>query len=241
MSRAENLLICEIFGPTIQGEGALIGRPTVFVRTAGCDYRCSWCDTLYAVESRYHDTWRQMTVEEIMTEIDRLTGNRPLLVTLSGGNPAMQPLGGLIALGRDIGYSFSLETQGSLAQSWFSQLEQLTISPKPPSSTMTTDWRKVQECLDAAAGVETVLKCVIMDEADYLFAREAAKRFPHLPVFLQPCNREPVQAGDSEGIVNEKNNARLIRLIDRVIADGWFKVRILPQLHVMLWGNKRGH
>ena len=41
--------ISEIFGPTIQGEGPLMGRPTVFVRTGGCDYRCRWCDTLYAV------------------------------------------------------------------------------------------------------------------------------------------------------------------------------------------------
>ncbi len=36
------LRIAEVFGPTIQGEGALIGEPTVFVRTGGCDYRCAW-------------------------------------------------------------------------------------------------------------------------------------------------------------------------------------------------------
>ena len=41
--------VSEIFGPTVQGEGPLIGKPTVFVRTGGCDYRCNWCDTLYAV------------------------------------------------------------------------------------------------------------------------------------------------------------------------------------------------
>jgi 7-carboxy-7-deazaguanine synthase len=41
----ERVRISEIFGPTIQGEGPLIGRPSVFVRTAGCDYRCTWCDT----------------------------------------------------------------------------------------------------------------------------------------------------------------------------------------------------
>jgi 7-carboxy-7-deazaguanine synthase len=51
----EHIRISEIFGPTIQGEGPLIGRPTVFVRTAGCDYRCTWCDTLYAVLLEYHD------------------------------------------------------------------------------------------------------------------------------------------------------------------------------------------
>jgi 7-carboxy-7-deazaguanine synthase len=45
----ESILISEIFGPTVQGEGPLVGRPTVFVRTGGCDYRCAWCDTLYAV------------------------------------------------------------------------------------------------------------------------------------------------------------------------------------------------
>jgi 7-carboxy-7-deazaguanine synthase len=43
-----DILISEIFGPTIQGEGALVGKPTVFVRTGGCDYRCDWCDTVYA-------------------------------------------------------------------------------------------------------------------------------------------------------------------------------------------------
>lgn len=41
----DRIRISEIFGPTIQGEGALIGEPTVFVRTGGCDYRCSWCDS----------------------------------------------------------------------------------------------------------------------------------------------------------------------------------------------------
>jgi 7-carboxy-7-deazaguanine synthase len=48
--------ISEIFGPTIQGEGVLIGLPTVFVRTGGCDYRCSWCDSLHAVDSAFRDT-----------------------------------------------------------------------------------------------------------------------------------------------------------------------------------------
>jgi len=241
MNRLKTISICEIFGPTIQGEGSLIGQPTVFVRTAGCDYRCSWCDTLYAVESRSPGDRQEMSAEQILAEIDRLSGKRPLLVTLSGGNPAIQPLGDLIALGRASGYTFSLETQGSLAKTWFGQLQQLTLSPKPPSSDMTTDWRKVQDCLDAAAGVETVLKLVVMDEADYLFARDAARRFPHLPVFLQPCNPEPLEKEEANGLISEKNNARLLRLIDKVIADGWFNVRILPQLHVMLWGNKRGH
>ncbi len=48
-TRSNEIRVSEIFGPTIQGEGVLIGLPTVFVRSGGCDYRCSWCDSLHAV------------------------------------------------------------------------------------------------------------------------------------------------------------------------------------------------
>src|SRR5262249_42610917 len=83
----ESIPISEIFGPTVQGEGPLIGRPTVFVRTGGCDYRCVWCDTLYAVLPEHRSEWVLMAPTEIARRIDELAGNDPVLVTLSGGNP----------------------------------------------------------------------------------------------------------------------------------------------------------
>src|SRR5262249_28890125 len=82
----EDIRISEIFGPTIQGEGPLIGRPTVFVRTAGCDYRCRWCDTLYAVLPEYHREWAAMTPSAIAARVNTLAGDQPILVSLSGGN-----------------------------------------------------------------------------------------------------------------------------------------------------------
>src|SRR5262249_17228736 len=88
----DSIRISEIFGPTIQGEGPLIGRPTVFVRTGGCDYRCSWCDTLYAVLPEYRDEWTPMTPRAIMARVNELAGGEPVLISLSGGNPALQPL-----------------------------------------------------------------------------------------------------------------------------------------------------
>ena len=66
----ERIRISEIFGPTIQGEGPLIGRPTVFVRTGGCDYRCTWCDTLYAVLPAYRNEWAFMTPADIMARVE---------------------------------------------------------------------------------------------------------------------------------------------------------------------------
>ncbi|WP_113913105.1 7-carboxy-7-deazaguanine synthase QueE [Roseovarius dicentrarchi] len=233
--------ISEIFGPTIQGEGALIGVPTVFVRTGGCDYRCVWCDSLHAVDSDYRRDWAPMSAGAVMDEVRRLSGGQPLTVTLSGGNPAIQPLGDLIALGRAEGYGFAMETQGSVARDWFAQLEMLVLSPKPPSSEMQTDWALLQDCIDAARGAPTVLKIVVFDEADFAYARDVAARHPELPVYLQPGNHTPPPADQADAVVDLAGiECRMRWLVDRVIADHWHAARVLPQLHVMLWGNKRG-
>ncbi|MFB9149280.1 7-carboxy-7-deazaguanine synthase QueE [Roseovarius ramblicola] len=233
--------VSEIFGPTIQGEGALIGQPTVFVRTGGCDYRCSWCDSLHAVDADYRHTWAPMQPGTVLAEVARLSGDRPILVTLSGGNPAIQPLGPLIEMGRAQGYRFAMETQGSVARDWFAELDMLVLSPKPPSSGMAVDWAAFEACIAAAGGAQTVLKIVIFDEADYLWAREVAARYPTLPVYLQPGNHTPPPPGDDAASVDQAGvDARMRWLVERVVADGWFAATVLPQLHVTLWGNRRG-
>lgn len=242
-SQEENIRISEIFGPTIQGEGALIGRPTVFVRTGGCDYRCSWCDTLFAVESQYRHEWKAMSSEKIWQQIQRLSDGNPLMVSLSGGNPAIQPLGPLIQHGKSQGYTFALETQGSVAKNWFRNLDVLTFSPKPPSSGMCTDWALFEECLAAAHDKpKIILKFVVFDEADYLYAREATRRYEYFSVYLQPGNHTPpsldsaaLNEVDIQGITD-----RMRWLVNRVVEDRWFSATVLPQLHVMLWGNARG-
>jgi 7-carboxy-7-deazaguanine synthase len=233
--------ISEIFGPTIQGEGALIGQPTVFVRTGGCDYRCAWCDSLHAVDADYRETWAPMAPARVMAEVARLSGDRPIMVTLSGGNPAIQPLGPLIAAGHARGYRFALETQGSIARDWFADLDMLVLSPKPPSSGMVVDWAGFEACRDAAQGARSVLKIVVFDEADYLWAREVAGRYPDLPLYLQPGNHTPPPPDDDGAVVDQAGlDARMRWLVDRVVGDGWFAATVLPQLHVTLWGNQRG-
>ncbi len=238
---SDPIRVSEIFGPTIQGEGALIGLPTVFVRSGGCDYRCAWCDSLHAVDAEFRHEWTPMQAGEIMAEVARLSGGRPLLVTLSGGNPAIQPLAPLIEAGRARGYRFAMETQGSVARDWFAGLDMLVLSPKPPSSGMGVDWDMFDACLAAAKGAETVLKIVVFDEADYLWARQVAGRYPALPLVLQPGNHTPPPPGDDSAVVDHEGIAARMRwLVGRVTADGWFAARVLPQLHVALWGNRRG-
>ena len=232
------LRIAEIFGPTIQGEGALIGEPTVFVRTGGCDYRCNWCDSLHAVDTEFRHTWASVSTQDVWDKVQRLSRSRPLTVSLSGGNPAIQDFTDLIALGRAQGYSFACETQGSIAKQWFADLDTLVLSPKPPSSGEKVDWDAFDKCLSAANGAkQIVMKIVIFDDADYAWARASADKYPHLPIYLQPGNLQvdPEVAGDPQKLAD-----KLLWLVDKTLVDEWFAPRVLPQLHVLLWGNKRG-
>ena len=242
VSKGQAVTVSELFGPVIQGEGGVIGRPTVFVRTGGCDYRCSFCDSLFAVLPEHRGSWRKMGTEEIFDEVRRLSP-WPILVTLSGGNPALQPLGGLIQLGHEHGYTFAIETQGTVSKPWFADLDHLTISPKPPSSHMETDWEKLDVCVGAGGEhTDVLLKIVVMDDADYAYARGVAARYPGTPVCLQvgndnPSGPEPDDATEPDvgGLLN-----RYAWLAEKVVAEGWNDVTVLPQLHVLVYGNRRG-
>jgi 7-carboxy-7-deazaguanine synthase len=230
--------IAEIFGPTIQGEGALIGEATVFIRAGGCDYRCSWCDSMHAVDSKFRHDWAVMSDQDVWARVEDLSGGQPLTVSISGGNPAIQDFGPVITLGKAKGYGFACETQGSIAKPWFSDLDTLVLSPKPPSSGETVDWEAFSACLDSGLGAKTiVLKIVIFDDTDYAWAKDVAARYPDLPLYIQPGNPEvdPDLPVDPQDLSD-----RLLWLIEKTMEDAWFKPRVLPQMHVLVWGNKRG-
>lgn len=235
---SKTIYISEIFGPTVQGEGMLIGQPTVFVRTGGCDYQCSWCDTLYAVMPKYKREWKPMEPEAIFAQIQMLSKNKPLLITLSGGNPAIQALDDLLDLGHNANYKFALETQGSIASSWLNRVDYITLSPKPPSSGMHVRWDRLSRCIELAKKAVVCFKIVIFDEKDYEFAKHIAEMYPGIRMYLQVGNHTPPHVAtevDTVGLLS-----RLDWLIQKVTEDTWYSVTVLPQLHTLLWGNQRG-
>lgn len=185
-----------------------------------------------------------MTASEILARVNELAANQRVLISLSGGNPALQPLDDLCALGHLNGHSLAKETQGSVAQSWFAKLDWLILSPKPPSSGMTTDWDALDTCLEAAGcRPSCVLKIVIFDEANYTYARTVASHYPKLKTYLQVGNPAPLLATGKlmpEAADLSELLKRLRWLAGRTIADRWFDATVLPQLHVLAWGNKRG-
>ncbi len=228
---AHALNVVEIFGPTLQGEGRLIGCTTMFVRLAGCDWTCAWCDSAFTWQAGALAPIERLTPEAI---VRRLAAAGPTCrrVTLSGGNPALQDAGPLVDVLRARGYRVHVETQGSRAPAWLARVDMVTVSPKGPSSNMPPAWDALAATLRVAAAPD--LKIVVFDEADYAFAREVHRRHPTVACTLQAGNR----VGRDR---RSRLLARLRWLAGRTLADpDMADVRVLPQLHVLLWGNRRG-
>lgn len=236
--------VIEIFGPTIQGEGMVVGQKTMFVRTAGCDYSCSWCDSSFTWDGSGKHLIVQLTAEEIWAELKRLGGNGFSFVTISGGNPALlRHLDALVALLKENNIKIGVETQGSKWQDWLYDIDELTISPKPPSSGMSTDFSMLTEILgklrDRNSNQHISLKIVVFNQEDYAYAKQVHLRYPTIPFYLQVGN-DDIASMDNTRLVShllEKYQA----LIDQVMMDEELKnVKVLPQLHTLVWGNKRG-
>lgn len=236
--------VLEIFGPTIQGEGAVIGQKTMFVRTAGCDYSCSWCDSAFTWDGSGKDQMKMMTAEDIWAELKQVGGDGFSFVTISGGNPALlNNLDQLITLLKEKEITIGIETQGSKWQDWFYEIDELTISPKPPSSGMNTDFAILDEIIAKLKNKQqnhhVSLKVVIFNDEDYQYAKQVHQRYPMIPFFFQVGN-EDITTMD-RGQLLDHLLQRYEALIDKVMADDEVKnVKVLPQLHTYIWGNKRG-
>lgn len=239
--------VSEIFGPTIQGEGLRIGTRTYFLRTYGCDNSCQWCDTPYA---RTNDWYQILTPEDILGRFDHTLCST---VTLTGGNPCIHNLTGLVRQLRQAKFTICVETQGTVRPSWLSEVHLITLSPKPPSSgnltTMNSDALEEIYVLreDLPLGVE--FKVVVYDEQDYVYAKTLYLRYPQAPLTLQigdPRLRKGRKGKPERGEREEEaveTMYSLEGLIDRVMQDKTWSgadVRVLPQLHKLIWGNRRG-
>ena len=216
--RVLKLPVLEIFGPTFQGEGRAIGQKTMFVRTAGCDYHCDWCDSAFTWDGSEKPT--RMTADEVIEALDAL-GTYDY-VTLSGGNPALLAanMAELVSKLKARDVTLAVETQGSRWQEWLREIDQVTLSPKPPSSKMKVN-------------METLDFIVSQLDPDKLIQ----ERYQPDVMFLSAGNPEP----KAEGNIVQHQLDRLKELWETIAADdSWRNVRVLPQLHTLLYANERG-
>ncbi|KKN68958.1 hypothetical protein LCGC14_0446430 [marine sediment metagenome] len=238
------LSVAEIFGPTLQGEGALAGQKTMFIRFAYCDGAgggwCRWCDSLYAVDPKNRSEWQFLDAQEVFDIVDLMAAEGCKHVTLTGGNPALYELGGLVKLLRSSRYTTHVETQGTVFRPWLLGCTTVTVSPKPPSAGECDVIRFMQfmEAMMNPMYPSRRLICkIVVDPSrddDYDFARRIFSQYPrNVEKYLSALTL----LTDDCGTLLE----RYRRLADRVVADPDFQdVGVLPQLHVVLWGHGRG-
>jgi 7-carboxy-7-deazaguanine synthase len=222
------LKIAELFY-SLQGEGALVGVPSVFIRTSGCNLRCAWCDTPY---TSWQPEGAEWSLDRILDEV-RAHPARHVVVT--GGEPMILPevvplTERLRALGRHI----TVETAGTVFRPVACDL--MSISPKLSNSTPAGPWAAQHDRLRI--------------ELDTL--RELTGRYPYQLKFVieKPGDLEEVRAvltalavgGEHvilmpEGTDREQLRERARWLAEICKEEGF---RFSPRLHVDLYGNQRG-
>ena len=204
--------VCEAFR-SLQGEGKKIGVPTFFIRTVGCNLKCLWCDTQYATS----ESGEEMTVDEIM---DLVKDEKD--VCLTGGEPMLQKdTLELLRKLSDAGKTVVLETNGSVPLDDVPDSENIIISMdiKCPGSGMQD---KMDFSNIALLRKKDQLKFVISDGVDLEYAVEVLEEYgPECEVIFTP-----VGGMDIEPLAEE--------VVERRI-----DARVLPQLHKIIWGNKR--
>lgn len=246
--RTHKFPVVEVFGPTVQGEGIDQGIPCYFIRMGGCDDKCTWCDTPFAVLPELVRRAERLTVEEICERINALAPG-PSWIIISGGNPALHDLAGLVILLHGRGYKVAVETQGTILKPWLHRADRVCVSPKPPSSGNMTSWDTLRKFLDGLSIFKAFLKVVVLDNDDYKYARTIHSMFPGYKMFVSACNDAGSTVGNPDR-VDDRTGTQIVMdlcargrwLANRIMVDPEMSdVQVQVQNHVLYWANDRGH
>ncbi len=223
MASSNGLQIAEIFY-SIQGESTFAGFPCFFIRLSGCNLRCSYCDSRYAVEEQ----GRYLSMDDIFS---RIAAHKGALVEITGGEPLLQPVVfDLIDHLLEDGRTVLIETNGSLDIAGISIEATVIMDIKCPGSgaaSFHTDNIDIVRRRALMRSGSTEIKFVLSGPEDYAWAKEMIAEYDltaFAPVLFSPVNgRFPAE-----------------RLATSLLEDG-LPVRLQVQLQRILWpGIHRG-
>ena len=225
--------IAEIFY-SVQGEGRLIGVPSVFIRTSGCNLRCVWCDTPY---TSWQPEGRNLSIEKIIGEVAEFPSR---FVVITGGEPVLAPQIEQLSRGlKEIGAHITIETAGTIFKPVVCDL--ISMSPKLANST---PWKKAG---GRFARMHEARRLDFAVMRRYLEAYDCQLKF----VVDQPDDFGEVRdllakLGEVEPervlIMAQGKTAPQIRSKAKWIVEACKRhgYRYTPRLHIDLYGNRRG-
>lgn len=225
--------IAEIFY-SIQGEGRLLGIPSVFIRTSGCNLRCVWCDTPYT-------SWRAEGEEWSLKKIlDKVTGFPARHVVITGGEPLLaRQIVELCAAIKETGAHITVETAATVFKPVVCDL--MSLSPKLGHSTprRRAGGRFAQMHEQKRLNLDVMQKFLDHYECQLKFVVNREKDFAEVDEIMRQLSRwEPPQV-----LIMPQGKAR---------AELWEKAQWIveackqrgygftPRLHIDLFGNRRG-
>jgi len=225
--------IAEIFY-SIQGEGGLVGVPSVFIRTSGCNLRCAWCDTPY---TSWEPEGESKNLDEILTEVKRHPARHAVV---TGGEPLLAPdIEELTHRLKREGFHVTIETAATIFKPVACDL--VSLSPKLAHSTPWKRdqgkfaWMHEQHRLNFAVieqfvdGYDYQLKFVAEGENDFAEVEAILEQLPAVErsrVLIMP-----------QGTTQEELAGRAPWIVELCKQHGF---SYTPRLHIELWGNKRG-
>ena len=206
--------IQELFGLTIEGEGALVGVPVAYIRTGP------------AVQ------YKLISVEDLIKDVESRCSYNPYLVTITGGEPSLyEEIGDLLNKLHAGNHSVKVETKGTKVPSWIDQVDILSISP----DLSAPSWDILRACMQANTR-DIYLKAGILTSEDLERAHEISRVFPKIPFYLFPRHGEALE---SLADINENLLRNYRWLVSKVLQRQWTNVRVFPPMHVLLWGNAK--
>ena len=192
MIRGMKYDLVEIF-ESLQGEGRNSGRPCVFVRFAGCNLKCPWCDT--DVAKRF-----SVSLDDLLKELAQYKAKS---VILTGGEPTIQEgMPELVAALKAKGYWIGVETNGTRDADWLAFVDYVACSPKMEFADLYSNGRGTASTLRTADEVRVVAS----DERVVAFCREIRKTIAATDYYVSPCDRDgTVDFATAKNVLSELN------------------------------------
>ena len=211
---------------SVQGESSFSGRPCIFVRLAGCNLRCSWCDSEYTFKGGY-----KLLEDEVVTEVEKLAPVR--LIEFTGGEPMLQERELIPLMNRLLaaGYELMIETSGERSLENVPAAVHKIVDVKCPGSGEGGSFRMSN--LEVLTRRDEV-KFVISDRADYEFARDFVREHglsarAGSVLFSPAFSKNPSPERTAENCLLDPRI-----LVEWILEDG-LEARLSLQIHKFVW------